>query len=114
MLVGAQFAAQPPGVTRWRSRPRSGRRPSGPSAARVEELQRLRARARELAAELERLTDSVHRDEVARAEQRLRIEVLETRAVEELGVDPDTLLAEYGPDQLVPPVARPRARRGRA
>ena len=53
--------------------------------------------------ELERLTDSVHRDEVARAEQRLRIEALETRAVEELGVDPEVLLAEYGPDQLVPP-----------
>ncbi len=71
--------------------------------ARTEELGRLRARARELATELERLTDSVHRDEVARAEQRLRIEVLETRAIEELGVDPQALLAEYGPDQLIPP-----------
>ena len=71
--------------------------------ARTEELARLRARARELATELERLTDSVHRDEVARAEQRLRIEVLETRAIEELGVDPQALLAEYGPDQLIPP-----------
>jgi chromosome segregation protein len=76
-------------------------------AARAGELHELRARARDLATELERLTDSVHRDEVARAEQRLRIEVLETRAVEELGVDPDTLLAEYGPDQLVPPSLLP-------
>jgi chromosome segregation protein len=45
----------------------------------------------------------VHRDEVLRAEQRLRIEALETRAVEEYGVEPDALLAEYGPDQPAPP-----------
>jgi chromosome segregation protein len=77
------------------------------TAARAEELHALRARARELGSELERLTDSVHRDEVARAEQRLRIEVLETRAVEELGVDPETLLAEYGPDQPVPSAQPP-------
>ena len=52
---------------------------------------------------MERLTDSVHRDEVARAEQRLRIEQIETRVIEEFGMDPDTLVVEYGPDQLVPP-----------
>ena len=72
-------------------------------SARDTELQGLRARHRELSAELERLTDSVHRDEVARAEQRLRIEQLETRVIEEFGIDPDSLVAEYGPDQLVPP-----------
>ncbi len=71
--------------------------------ARVAELQTVRARTRELAAELDRLTDSVHRDEVARTEQRLRIEQLEGKAVEELGVEVEVLLAEYGPDQLVPP-----------
>ena len=71
-------------------------------AAHAEELREARTRLRELAEELERLTDSVHADEVARAEQRLRIEVLQTRAVEELGVDPETLVAEYGPDQPVP------------
>ena len=67
------------------------------------ELLAVRERLRGLDAELQRLTDSVHRDEVARAEQRLRIEQVETKALEELGVDPDSLLAEYGPDQLVPP-----------
>jgi chromosome segregation protein len=46
----------------------------------------------------------VHRDEVARAEQRLRIEALEERAVQELGVDPATLIAEYGPRVAVPAV----------
>ena len=39
---------------------------------------------------------------MARTEQRLRIEVLRPRAVDELGLDPDVLVAEYGPDQLVP------------
>ncbi len=67
------------------------------------ELVQVRERLRGLDAELQRLTDSVHRDEVARAEQRLRIEQVETKALEELGVDAQTLVAEYGPDQLVPP-----------
>jgi chromosome segregation protein len=71
--------------------------------SRDEERAVTRARTRELMTELERLTDSVHRDEVARAEQRLRIEALEQRALDDLGVDPRTLLDEYGPDQLVPP-----------
>jgi chromosome segregation protein len=69
------------------------------------ELVALRASSRELAAELDRLTDVVHRDEVARAEQRLRIETLEQRAVEEYAVPLETLLGDYGPDVLVPPVA---------
>ncbi|HST65027.1 MAG TPA: chromosome segregation protein SMC, partial [Mycobacteriales bacterium] len=67
------------------------------------ELLALRTSSRELGQELERLTDVVHRDEVARAEQRLRIEQLETVAVEQFGVDLDALAAEYGPDVLVPP-----------
>ena len=69
------------------------------------ELVSLRAAGRELTAELDRLTDVVHRDEVARAEQRLRIEALEQRAVEEYAVDLDTLLSDYGPGVPVPPVA---------
>ena len=66
------------------------------------ELGAVRARVRELLADLERLTDVVHRDEVARAEQRLRIEQLEERAVSEWGVPLEQLLAEYGPSVLVP------------
>ena len=72
-------------------------------AERERDAQSVRARLRELGAEMERLTDSVHRDEVARAEQRLRIEQLEARVIEEFGIDPDALIAEYGPDQWVPP-----------
>ena len=62
----------------------------------------LRRRARELSARLEALTDAVHQDELARAEQRLRLEAVRERAIAELGVDPDTLVAEYGPEQPVP------------
>jgi chromosome segregation protein len=54
-------------------------------------------------ADLDRLTDEVHRDEVARAEQRYRIEALEAKAAEDFGVDLPTLLAEYGPAAPVPP-----------
>ncbi|MTB09525.1 MAG: AAA family ATPase, partial [Actinobacteria bacterium] len=67
------------------------------------EVRQVRERIRELSADLEVLTDSVHRDEVARAEQRLRIEALENKSVEDYGVGPDELLAEYGPEILVPP-----------
>jgi chromosome segregation protein len=74
-------------------------------AARDQELGTVRVRIRELADDLARLTDEVHRDEVLRAEQRLRIEQLEGRSVEEYGVEVETLLAEYGPDQLCPPSA---------
>ncbi|MGW3987329.1 chromosome segregation protein SMC [Streptomyces sp. NPDC004830] len=72
-------------------------------ARREQELARARAEGRDLKAELDKLTDSVHRGEVLGAEKRLRIEQLETRALEELGVEPAGLVAEYGPRQLVPP-----------
>jgi chromosome segregation protein len=72
-------------------------------AAREAELTHERARSRELKTELDKLTDSVHRDEVLRAEKRLRIEQLESKALEEHGIEAEALLAEYGPDQPVPP-----------
>jgi chromosome segregation protein len=72
-------------------------------AAAEAELLEVRARVRTATAELDRLTDEVHRDEVARAEQRYRIEALEVRAAEEYGVDLPTLVGEYGPAAPVPP-----------
>ncbi|MFG3418952.1 chromosome segregation protein SMC [Micromonospora sp. NPDC048063] len=72
-------------------------------ASREAELQEVRGAAKRLGAELERLTSQVHRDEVARAEQRLRIEQLEAKAAEDFGLDVETLVAEYGPHQPVPP-----------
>jgi chromosome segregation protein len=69
-----------------------------------QEVQQVRHALRDLASELERLVDTVHRDEVARMEQRLRIEQMEIKALEDYGIDSDSLLREYGPDQLVPQI----------
>jgi chromosome segregation protein len=66
-------------------------------------LGEVRGTVRELATQLEKLTDAVHRDEVLRAEQRLRLEQLETKIAEDFGMGLDDLVAEYGPDIDVPP-----------
>ncbi|WP_246468633.1 AAA family ATPase, partial [Arthrobacter ipis] len=66
------------------------------------ELTAIRTANEALVRELAELTDSVHRDELGRAQQRLRIEALETKSVEELGLTADQLVADYGPDQPVP------------
>ncbi|MEU3276716.1 chromosome segregation protein SMC [Streptomyces antibioticus] len=72
-------------------------------ARREQDLAAARTAGRDLKAELDKLTDSVHRGEVLGAEKRLRIEQLETKALEEMGVEPAGLVSEYGPRQLVPP-----------
>ena len=68
-------------------------------------LSQVRSRVRELAGELEKLTDAVHRDEVLRAEQRLRLEQLETKIADGFGIGLADLVAEYGPEVPVPPGA---------
>ena len=70
---------------------------------RERELTVVRDQVQSLAEDQAKLTDSVHRDEVARAEQRMRIDALRQRSMDELGLDPDILVEEYGPHQLVPP-----------
>ncbi|MET9891388.1 chromosome segregation protein SMC [Streptomyces sp. NPDC006465] len=72
-------------------------------ARREQELVAARGQGRDLKDELDKLTDSVHRGEVLGAEKRLRIEQLEAKALDEHGVEPAGLVADYGPDQLVPP-----------
>ena len=69
------------------------------------ELTEVRTGNDRLLAELAELTDSVHRDELARAQQRARIETLENRAIDELGLTSDHLIAEYGPHLPVPVAA---------
>jgi chromosome segregation protein len=71
-------------------------------ADREQELLAVRAALRDLTREHDELVNSVHRDEMARTQQRMRIEQLAERALEELGLDEDALVADYGPDQLVP------------
>ena len=69
---------------------------------REEQLLSIRARSRDLGREHDELVNSVHRDELARTQQKMRIEQLEEKSVEELGLDPEVLIAEYGPHTLVP------------
>ena len=71
-------------------------------AEREQELLAVRSSLRDLAREHDELVNSVHRDEMARTQQRMRIEQLSERAMEELGLDEGALVADYGPDQLVP------------
>jgi chromosome segregation protein len=78
---------------------------AGVEQARTEREAALTTLRREITAmgdELADLTDLVHRDEVSRTQQRLRIETLESKAREELGIDPAILVEEFGPHQLVP------------
>ncbi|WP_369208053.1 chromosome segregation protein SMC, partial [Streptomyces sp. PU-14G] len=74
-------------------------------AEREQALGEERSQGRGLKDELDKLTDSVHKGEVLGAEKRMRIEQLEKKALEELGVEPEGLVRDYGPDQLVPPAS---------
>ncbi|HET6653780.1 MAG TPA: chromosome segregation protein SMC [Nocardioides sp.] len=71
---------------------------------REEELMTVRGRLRDLAREHDELVNTVHRDEMARTQQKMRIEQLEERALEELGLDAEALVDDFGPQHLVPPV----------
>jgi chromosome segregation protein len=74
-------------------------------AERDQALVALRSEVDALAARLAELTDVAHRDEVARAQQLLRLEGLQARAVDDLGVDPQVLVDEFGPHRPVPVTA---------
>lgn len=56
-----------------------------------------------LSARVATLTDSLHRDEVANAQAALRIEQVEQMVLEQFGMAPSDLVAEYGPDVALPP-----------
>ena len=71
-------------------------------ASREQELLEVRATLRDLGQQHDELVNSVHRDEMARTQQRMRIEQLEERALDELGLDVAALVGDYGPDQPVP------------
>jgi chromosome segregation protein len=65
-------------------------------------LRSVRTRVTALSAELDQVVNTAHGTEIARAEHRLRLEQMEGHAIEEYGVEPLQLIAEYGPDVLVP------------
>ncbi len=64
--------------------------------------QEIRRTTADLAEELARLTDAVHEDKLARTQQGLRIEAVEQRALDELGLTPYHLVDEFGPHLPVP------------
>ena len=55
-----------------------------------------------LSAELSEATASAHKGQIAAEQTRLRVEDLQRRALEELSLEPEQLLAEFGPQMLVP------------
>ncbi|HEY3952236.1 MAG TPA: chromosome segregation protein SMC [Streptosporangiaceae bacterium] len=72
------------------------------TAGRAEELTRLRARAKELSGELDALVDQAHSAEIVAAEHRMRLEQISGRAAEEFGIEPSSLVDEYGPEVPLP------------
>ena len=67
-----------------------------------QELTKVRGDIASIQQKLSELTQSVHDIELQNHEKRLNLANFITRAQEELGLDEPTLLAEYGPDQLIP------------
>ena len=68
---------------------------------------------RELSQELDKLVNRVHGSEVTRTEQRMRLEQIEQRVLEEFGVEAEDLITEYGPEVLVPGELEARTRESR-
>jgi chromosome segregation protein len=66
------------------------------------QLKVVRARVRDLTADLDTVVNTAHGTEMARAEHRLRLAQLSEHALEEFGVETDALVAEYGPQVPVP------------
>lgn len=67
-----------------------------------QELTKVRGEIASIQQKLSELTQSVHDIELQNHEKRLNLANLITRAQEELGLDETTLIAEYGPEQLIP------------
>ncbi|MEZ5087105.1 MAG: chromosome segregation protein SMC [Tessaracoccus sp.] len=66
-----------------------------------------RKAAKAATGQLDELQRGVHRDEMARIERRMRVEQLAERAMTELGLEPEALIAEYGPELPVPVLTGP-------
>ncbi len=86
------------------------------SQGRDSELKSVRARIRELAADLDTAVSSAHGAEMERAARRMKLDQAAERAAEEFAIDPDTLIAEYGPQAGIPAAeeGQPPARYDRA
>ena len=72
------------------------------SSGRDDQLKAVRAQIRELSGEFDKVVDSAHGAEIARASRRMQLEQIAARAADEFAVDAEALTAEYGPGVLVP------------
>ncbi|MCV7105889.1 AAA family ATPase, partial [Mycolicibacterium chitae] len=72
-------------------------------AQRAAALSAAREEVDALSTRIAALTDSLHRDEVAKAQAALRIEQLEEQVLEQFGLAAADLVAEYGPEVPLPP-----------
>jgi len=68
------------------------------------ELKAVRARIRDVSDELEKVVDSAHGAQIGRATRQLQLEQIAERALAEFATEAAVLVAEYGPDALVPGV----------
>jgi chromosome segregation protein len=75
------------------------------SRGRDERLKAVRARIRELTIELDTAVSTAHGAEMERAARRMKLEQVAARAAEEFAIDPESLIAEYGPDVEIPAAA---------
>ncbi len=66
------------------------------------ELKAVRAKIRETSEELDKVIDSSHGAQMARATRQLQLEQVAGRALEEFAIEADVLVAEYGPETPVP------------
>ena len=72
------------------------------------ELKAVRAKIRETTEELDKVVDSAHGAQMARATKQLQLEQIATRSMEEFAIEADVLATEYGPEVLVPAAAEDR------
>ncbi len=101
VALGAQYAveAAEQSVTAAQARRAEAEAASAGGAG---ELKSVRARVRDLAADLDTVVNTAHGTEMARAEHRMRLVQLSEHALEEFGLETGTLVAEYGPEVPVP------------
>jgi len=72
------------------------------SRGRDDQLKTVRGQIRELSGELDKVVDSAHGAEIARAARQMRLEQIAARAADEFAVDAEMLTAEYGPSVGIP------------
>ncbi|OBK88100.1 chromosome segregation protein SMC [Mycolicibacter sinensis] len=76
---------------------------AGERQQRVAAMAAVREEVNSLSTRITALTESLHRDEVAKAQAALRIEQLEQTVLEQFGMSSADLIGEYGPEVPLPP-----------